>query len=769
MTTPVFPELALIAKIETVEAVARNIEEAVLFEIGSVVGNEAAAIGPLTSDDQCVFVIGDGAMSAIIEGLLRTICLSFSTLVDRFIGIADALRDSIRDFLDSFLRGVVETFTNLVDTLTERLSAVVSAIVETVSDLLDTIVERLGLLVDAMIDAVSAVIDNLEEILGAIFQRIAEVVTAILDKIEEVFRGLLAVARSVIDRIADGISAVIDALVNTVDAVFATVGQALTGLIETLTGVAEGGLSKIREVIESIPSTLREVFEDATTFVGEAVGDRLSNMGDIIVSQVEAFFARLIDEQELSPDKVINEFLTGVGIPAEEAARIAQAADRAMPRTPFPFVIALAAMVPFIIGPVVTAILSPAITQLSQEIAQRVTPTLIPPANAVDALLRGEMTEAQFREDLSQAGYNTERQDILVRTSRRLLDLGELFRWWLRGIIDDGELDTQLGFLRIDPVDRDRLKEAAFFIPPVGDLIRMAVREVFSPEIRERFGQDEGFPEEFAEFAEQQGVSSFWAKAFWAAHWALPSPQQGFEMLHRKVIEPADLDLLLRAQDVMPFWREKLVAIAFRPLTRVDLRRMHKLGIFDAEELQRRYEDLGFAPDNAALMVQFTLEFNSEDPPEDPGELEGLTRATVLGMYEDGVITRAQALDVMLELGFTEDASQLFLIQRDLEIERATRRNEIQLVLDLVRSGAIDFAAGQDRLAQLGLQPAELAKATTAVLREQERQTSIPPRGDLDKMLTAQLIDDGQYVEALSRRGFTRFWADKYLSLASGA
>ncbi|GAH79863.1 unnamed protein product, partial [marine sediment metagenome] len=75
-------------------------------------------------------------------------------------------------------------------------------------------------------------------------------------------------------------------------------------------------------------------------------------------------------------------------------------------------------------------------------------------------------------------------------------------------------------------------------------------------------------------WAGKKGLSKEWSERYWAAHWNLPSPQQGFEMLHRGVINVSELNMLLRALDVMPFWRDKLTAIAFRRLTRVDIRRM---------------------------------------------------------------------------------------------------------------------------------------------------------------------------------------------------
>ena len=81
---------------------------------------------------------------------------------------------------------------------------------------------------------------------------------------------------------------------------------------------------------------------------------------------------------------------------------------------------------------------------------------------------------------------------------------------------------------------------------------------------------------------------------YWRAHWELPSPTTGFEMLHRlhpDVLEvigekykemglnpddlKTDLDTLkelLKISDYPKYWRDRLAAISYSPLTRVDLR-----------------------------------------------------------------------------------------------------------------------------------------------------------------------------------------------------
>ncbi|MCP4231956.1 MAG: hypothetical protein GY771_17645, partial [bacterium] len=173
-----------------------------------------------------------------------------------------------------------------------------------------------------------------------------------------------------------------------------------------------------------------------------------------------------------------------------------------------------------------------------------------------------------------------------------------------------GGLENELRKIGVHPNYFDTYKTLAFPIPPVNDLITMAVREAFTPEIASRFGQYEGLPKEYVDAAAKKGVSQEWAERYWAAHWTLPSVQQGFSMLHRGIINQSDLSLLLRALDIMPFWRDKLIALSFRPLTRVDTRRMHILGTLDEAGVKRAYLDQGYNDRNAALMTDFTVRFN---------------------------------------------------------------------------------------------------------------------------------------------------------------
>jgi hypothetical protein len=170
-------------------------------------------------------------------------------------------------------------------------------------------------------------------------------------------------------------------------------------------------------------------------------------------------------------------------------------------------------------------------------------------------------------------------------------------------------LHTELRKIGVHENYHGLYKELAYQIPPVADIITMAVREAFTPEIAARFGQYQDLPSEFVEWAGKKGLSKEWAERYWAAHWSLPSAQQGFEMLHRGVIGVDDLNMLMRALDIMPYWRDKLIKIAYRRLTRVDVRRMFALGVIDVSGVRKAYTDLGYNEYDANLMTNFTIKY----------------------------------------------------------------------------------------------------------------------------------------------------------------
>lgn len=248
---------------------------------------------------------------------------------------------------------------------------------------------------------------------------------------------------------------------------------------------------------------------------------------------------------------------------------------------------------------------------------------------ALACFLAGEITQDEYlcycamkglpdQQALSLAGAQRNRpnnQDVIAAARRRLINP-----------------QTMDAMLRENGVLADRDREIFFQLseqlPPVTDLIRFMVRDVEDKRIIERFGLNDEFKDKWVGslpgFGFAQGVSDELARLYWRAHWRLPGLGQVYECLHRlrkgavnaqgESIETTleDVRALLGQDDVLPFWRDRLIAISYSPLTRVDAQRMYMTGVLDDKALQASFQDIGYAEENARNLVEFT-KYRRED------------------------------------------------------------------------------------------------------------------------------------------------------------
>lgn len=284
------------------------------------------------------------------------------------------------------------------------------------------------------------------------------------------------------------------------------------------------------------------------------------------------------------------------------------------------------------------------------------------------------------------------------------------------------DLDRELQRVGIHPDYTNVYRELAQQIPPVADIITMAVREAFTPDIAARFGQYEDFPDELAEWGAKKGLSKEWTQRYWAAHWSLPSPQQGFEMLHRGVIDAQQLGLLLRASDVMPFWRDKLVEIAYNPLTRVDVRRMYKLGVLNESEVYESYLIAGYDEQNARRMSDFTVR-------QTLNSLAKFSTNDIVKAFTKRMISRGEAAQLLSVLDVRSEDAQYILTTAEYKRHWAFTEQQIKGIRNLYKKRVLDDNQAHSKLAQLNL-PAEqidvLMKQWYYEVKDEDRPTWTP-------------------------------------------
>lgn len=711
----------------------------------------------------------DAILNYIAQWILwiaEKVVAAMANLLDYFVDWLNRAFQSIFDWFES----VFTQFANYLNTVIEGLINSFNKILDGISELVNKIWEKFIELTNGVIDTIREFVENIWSQLRTTIESIVSTVTTWVENIAQsvidlIQRGVEAVA-SVAETVKTTILNWVDIVIDVIERVYSDVVSRLSVALETFLGGADALIMSIEQRL----SQLKEAFADMAVDIVQAISDTAEETIAPIRDSLKDMMSDLVEwatPEETSA--MLTEFssITAGEMTATQLRTFYSTLVKKMVpssrlwRSVFFSIAAIAGAIPLLMQ------LGSISGQVAlQEVARQLPYALFTPADVTGAWRRGLVSEAYAIDTIQRQGYSEDNARIILDLSEQVPQEGDLLHLWHRGLIKENTLNTALHQRGLNDEYKEGLKEASFLIPPVTDLITMAVREAFSPEVAERFGQYEDYPDELTGWGEKQALSETWSKRYWASHWALPSPYQGFEMLHRGVIGEEDLNLLLRALDVMPFWRDRLTQIAYTPFTRVDIRRMHRVGVMTEDEVLRAYQDIGYDAVKARKMTDFVLLLNEPAKADDEEELKTLSRSSVIGFYTDGLIDRARALQLLLELGYTDNAAHLYIDSADLEEERKDRKEEISLIISLAKAGIITFVQAEDRLRKVGLETREVAKAITDLVREQERVIKLPSRSEGERMYKIGVITEKEYKELLVVLGYAPKWEKAYLAMA---
>ncbi|KKM05612.1 hypothetical protein LCGC14_1752350, partial [marine sediment metagenome] len=412
-------------------------------------------------------------------------------------------------------------------------------------------------------------------------------------------------------------SAIWDLLDDPASVLYARIDQALGDVLPDDLGEVGAGIAGLRNqlidvVTTDIPEAISGAQEGIASFIGAGFDAFFEGSGELIGKVLggaaTAFLEALEKNFPAFGGLLFGSLLDFDELPEEIRPLIQEAAE---PTSQVGALFANAATqtaVQGTVGNFLGALLAP----LTFAIQRTLIPTHMDAGAAIRAGFRFPDLKETIDREIRDLGFSEGRQELLERTLRPAPSLGDIRALVNRGAITEPDALQELQEQGLLLSDANMLLALRRVLPGPSDIVRFAVREAFDPAIVTRFGLDADFPEGAVPLAERVGLSREDFLFNWRAHWELPSATQAFEMLHRDVIGPEDLDLLLRTQDVMPFWRDKVVAIAFTPFTRIDIRRFFRTNVFgprDSPEaiaqVIRAYKDIGYDDEKAGIQAQF--------------------------------------------------------------------------------------------------------------------------------------------------------------------
>ena len=405
--------------------------------------------------------------------------------------------------------------------------------------------------------------------------------------------------------------------------VWTAFGDAAGDLVKGFIGAARGLGESTRPIIEDL---MPGVFDEATAALGE--GSPPKEIKEAVDKMVKQLMTMIEKESKTEPKSLP----TSVELATRQASLIAgvmglyavthavsMALDASHLFKEWGFKRAIMDMLfqldmgkvvgPMIQAPIWSSIITPMRMRANEQYPYQV------PGTGVLPYLRAKelIDDPTYRTSMKYQALDETWSSSMLANTWRYPDFSDLRTMIHRGVKtwDDAKSALKMSLLQADYLDV--YKELVPSIPGVSDLVRFAVREAY-PDAKT-------FEEHYAKMTSwigKVGYSTYFADAFWTAHWVIPSPGQADDLLHRGLITEEAHTALYILNDIRPQDIPALRKLTWSLPGRIDARWMFRWGEIDVSGLRDLLVKGGLDPahaDKVAIATarnQFLTEINRQ-------------------------------------------------------------------------------------------------------------------------------------------------------------
>jgi len=282
------------------------------------------------------------------------------------------------------------------------------------------------------------------------------------------------------------------------------------------------------------------------------------------------------------------------------------------------------------------------------------------------------------------------------------MDPTTAIRAFWRGIMPEDRMRDTLLDHGLDETDIDALIAVTKFYPAPADLVNWQAKEVFEPRMREKYGLAAELGELEREPFHKAGMTDDQIDNFWMAHWQHPELRTVIEMLRRTDFSEEDMEEWFRLVEIPPYWRQKLIDISYEVPTRVDVRRWWDMRTISQERLREIYRHQGYHGEDLDDYVRWTMVYTDfpmmitrwkngwiteqavrdwlatldipaeridhfieeklkADQPERTTKERDITKTDIIKGVKQNVITRAEGVELLVDMGYSEDEADYIL------------------------------------------------------------------------------------------------------------
>jgi len=418
------------------------------------------------------------------------------------------------------------------------------------------------------------------------------------------------------------------------------------------------------------------------------------------------------------------------------------------------------------VGGASSAAFGPLFRLINSQIERKVHSQVFDYPIILSAWLRGLEAPWDIFEDLSKFGYHPDRVELLKKLVWLRLDPMNLQWVWVRNKEKYEHLWKDLKDQGWDDERIEVYKELAHIIPPVADMVRFADFGSFDPHIIELWREYYDAPGWIREPMAKAGITGEWADKYWFSHWTQPGRYELGIMRHRDYIDDETVKNAYLTQGYTPFWQDLLLKLSWEAYTRVDVRRMYKVGVLDEAGVKRSYRDLGYDDEKAAGLTEFTLKYYArpeEAVEEEEEKIRELTRADICDGYRRGIFTAAEASDLLANLAYTPESITFYIDREDLKKDQALKDAYASNYRRLFVIGIKDADTVKADMVELGFLPGEVDEYLRLWYVEKLRREARPSRSDLARFLKKEIITEHTWRQGMADLGYADQFIDWYL------
>lgn len=360
------------------------------------------------------------------------------------------------------------------------------------------------------------------------------------------------------------------------------------------------------------------------------------------------------------------------------------------------------------------------------------------------------------RETLAKYGYSEDMIDMMFLANYHLTDLGTLRALFFRDKIDTPLLFERLHELGFTDTRINEMVQAWEVIPSTSELLAIGGRQVFDETIAQKYGLDGGLDREVIEGAKKVGVSEYWVRKNWRAHWSFPGASWAQNMYHRDIIDYNELTDMYNLQRIPQYWHAKLTKASYQIYSRFDIPNMAELGILSPEEIYYAWLDNGYDEAHAIRLTEYCLAGSNLAEKQ-------ISQSKIISAYSDRILSRQEASNMLESLGYSADKISFLLDMEDYDNLQRLQAQKISVIEDKYLAGMIDTFTAQGELGRLNLTSERMGLLLEEWQIKLSKKTKKPTKSELKGFLRSGIIDETIWLVEMGKLGYVRPYIDWYL------